>query len=234
MSENDREHFFTCIVNNEDDVDDDNNDDDAILKQAVVQKQNKPRPRIAHCGIARFLRIDQKLITSSHGHSTPSLKISCKSVQPFSRNLANKERKKERKKQTNKQRNQRIKEIDQKQYPVPRSIGDGITIRERTSEADGSRDTNATRRSNASRRSRLSLWSRLSEVSRCSDSSAVTHITRLTSWSGWTWLTSGTLWTRRPGYARLSNSACYTRGTCQQNQRNMERTVRTMTLTADE
>ena len=61
MSENDREHFFTCIVNNEDDVDDDNNDDDAILKQAVVQKQNKPRPRIAHCGIARFLRIDPKL-----------------------------------------------------------------------------------------------------------------------------------------------------------------------------
>jgi len=30
---------------------------------------------------------------ASHGHSTPSLKISCKSVQPFSRNLANKETK---------------------------------------------------------------------------------------------------------------------------------------------
>ena len=37
------------------------------------------------------------LITPSHGHSTPYLKISCKSVQPFSRNLAGKE--------TNKQRN---------------------------------------------------------------------------------------------------------------------------------
>jgi len=31
------------------------------------------------------------LIRSSRGHSTPSLKISCKSVQLFSRNLADKE-----------------------------------------------------------------------------------------------------------------------------------------------
>jgi len=73
-----------------------------------VLKHNKPRPRVAHRGIARLIR-------SSHGHSTPSLKISCKSVQSFSRNLANKETKKERN-----------KEIDRKQYPVPRSIGDGV------------------------------------------------------------------------------------------------------------
>jgi len=87
------------------------------IKQAVVRKHNKPRPRVAHRGIARFLRIDQNVIGSSHGHSTPSLKISCKSVQPFSRNLANKETKKD----VN-------NEIDRKQYPVPRCIGDGVII----------------------------------------------------------------------------------------------------------
>ena len=31
-----------------------------MLKQAVVRKHNKPRPRVAHRGIARFLGIDQK------------------------------------------------------------------------------------------------------------------------------------------------------------------------------
>jgi len=47
-----------------------------------------------------LLELTQNLIRSSHGHSTPSLKISCKSVQPFSRNVADKEeRKKERKRQ---------------------------------------------------------------------------------------------------------------------------------------
>ena len=30
------------------------------LKQAVVLKRNKPRPRVAHRGISRFLGIDQK------------------------------------------------------------------------------------------------------------------------------------------------------------------------------
>jgi len=52
-------------------------------------------------------KLTLNLIRSSRGHSTPSLKILCKSVQPFSRNLADKERKK----QTN-------KEIDRKQYPA--------------------------------------------------------------------------------------------------------------------
>jgi len=46
-------------------------------------------------------------------HSTPSLKISCKSVQQFSCNLADKE--------TN-------KEIDRKQYPVPDTIGGRVMI----------------------------------------------------------------------------------------------------------
>ena len=40
----------------------------------------------------------KNLIRSSHGDSTPSLKISCKSVQPFSCNVADKETKKQRKK----------------------------------------------------------------------------------------------------------------------------------------
>jgi len=49
----------------------------------------------------RLPELTQNWIRSSHGHSTPSLKISCKSVQPFSRNVADKETKKERKKERN-------------------------------------------------------------------------------------------------------------------------------------
>jgi len=49
----------------------------------------------------RLSELTRNLIRSSHGHSTPSLKISCKSVQPFSRNVADKETKKERKKERN-------------------------------------------------------------------------------------------------------------------------------------
>ena len=52
----------------------------------------------------RLPELTQNLIRSSHGHSTLSLKISCKSVQPFSRNVADKEIN---------------KEIARKQYPVP-------------------------------------------------------------------------------------------------------------------
>ena len=49
---------------------------------------------VASCGLPE---LTQNVTRSSHGHSTPSLKISCKSVQPFSRNLADKETKKQRK-----------------------------------------------------------------------------------------------------------------------------------------
>jgi len=42
----------------------------------------------ASCGLSELI---QNVNRSSHGHSTPSLKISCKSVQPFSRNVADKE-----------------------------------------------------------------------------------------------------------------------------------------------
>jgi len=58
-----------------------------------------------------FSELTKNVIRSSHGHSAPSLKISRKSVQSFSRNLADKETNKQRKKQAN-------KEIDTKQYPV--------------------------------------------------------------------------------------------------------------------
>ena len=53
--------------------------------------------------------LTQNWIRSSHGHSAPSLKISCKSVQPFSPNVADKE--------TNKKRNRA------KQNPFPRTGG---------------------------------------------------------------------------------------------------------------
>ena len=53
----------------------------------------------------RLSELTQNVIRSSHGHSTPSLKISCKSVQPFSRDVANIKKTK--------------KEIERKQYPVP-------------------------------------------------------------------------------------------------------------------
>jgi len=69
-------------------------------QQTVVRKHNKPRSRVAHRGLARFLGIDKNVTRSSRGHSTPSLKISW---QPFSRNLADKETKIQRYKQTNKQ-----------------------------------------------------------------------------------------------------------------------------------
>jgi len=68
-------------------------------------------------GATRLSELTQNWIRSSPGHSTPSLKISRKSVQPFSRNLADKETKKQR----NKQRN-RAKTIPRP--PIP--IGDGV------------------------------------------------------------------------------------------------------------
>ena len=69
-------------------------------KQAVVRKHNKPRPVLRIAASRGFSELTKNVIRSSRGHSTPSLKISCKSVQPFSRNLANK--------QTNKQTNNSI------------------------------------------------------------------------------------------------------------------------------
>ena len=86
-------------------------------EQAVVRKHNKPRPRVAHRGIARFLGIDQNQVIPWSLH-TPSLKISCKSVQPFSRNLA----KKETNKDTEIQRNF-PKETNNTRPPLYRELG---------------------------------------------------------------------------------------------------------------
>jgi len=53
-----------------------------------------PRDVICHVTIAAsrgLPELTQNVIRSSYGHSTASLKISCKSVQPFTRNVADKE-----------------------------------------------------------------------------------------------------------------------------------------------
>jgi len=64
-----------------------------------AKAQQTPPPCCASRG---FSELTKNVIRSSHhGHSTPSLKISCKSVLPFCRNLADKETNKERNKQRN-------------------------------------------------------------------------------------------------------------------------------------
>jgi len=62
--------------------------------------------------------LTQNWIRSSHDHSTPSLKISCKSVHPFSHNVADKE--------TNKQRNKERKKSLENNTPSPTRGGVNI------------------------------------------------------------------------------------------------------------
>jgi len=66
-----------------------------LLKQAVVLKHNKLSPRVGIAASRGFSELTKNVIRLSRGHCCPSLKISCKSAQPFSRNLAEKETKKE-------------------------------------------------------------------------------------------------------------------------------------------
>ena len=61
-----------------------------------------PAPMLRIAALRGFSELTQNWIRSSHGHSAPFLKISCKSVQPFSRNLADKETKKDTNKETKK------------------------------------------------------------------------------------------------------------------------------------
>jgi len=89
----------------------------------LCESTTNPVPVLRIAASRGFSELTKNVIRSSHGHSTPFLKISCKSVQPFSRNLANKETKIH----TN-------KEIDRKQYPAPRCIGDGVKSRKRNKE----------------------------------------------------------------------------------------------------
>jgi len=65
-----------------------------ILTSCGAKAQQTPSPYSS--SLHGFSEMIENWIRLSHGHSTPSLKISCKSVQPFSRNLANKETKKEK------------------------------------------------------------------------------------------------------------------------------------------
>jgi len=55
------------------------------------QSTTNPVPVLRIAASRGFSELTKNVTRSSYGHSTPSLKISCKSVQPFSRNLANKE-----------------------------------------------------------------------------------------------------------------------------------------------
>jgi len=111
------------------------------VKQSVVKiitQTNKlwcksttnPFPVLRNAHASRgFSELTKNVIRSSHGHSTLFLKISCKSVQPFSRNLANKETKKQRKIHAYeyKQRN-RPKTIPRP--PIYRGRGKNIKVQE--------------------------------------------------------------------------------------------------------
>jgi len=66
------------------------------------ESTTNPVPVLRIAASRGYSELTQNWIISSHGHFAPSLKISCKSVQPFSRNLANKETKKQRNKETKK------------------------------------------------------------------------------------------------------------------------------------
>jgi len=72
------------------------------LNKLWCKSTTNPIPVLRITASHGFSELTKNVIRSSHGHPAPSLKISCKSVQPFSCNLANKETKKERNKQTNK------------------------------------------------------------------------------------------------------------------------------------
>jgi len=86
------------------------------------ESTTNPAPVLRIAVSSGFSELAQNAIRSTRGHSTPSLKISCKSVQPFSRNLADKETKIQINKQTKKEKNR------SKTIPRPRSTGVGVMI----------------------------------------------------------------------------------------------------------
>ena len=59
------------------------------------ESTTNPVPVLRIAAARGFSELTKNVMRSSYGHSTPSLKISCKSVYPFSRNLDNKETKKD-------------------------------------------------------------------------------------------------------------------------------------------
>jgi len=78
-------------------------------------KHNKPAPVLRIAASRGFSELTQNRIKSSHGHCAPSLKISCKSVKPFCRKLADKETNKE----TMKQRNKETRKSTENNTPSP-------------------------------------------------------------------------------------------------------------------
>ena len=87
---------------------------------AVMRKHNKPHPCVVHCSIMRFLGIDQKCnqVVPWSLHTFPE---NFMQIDPAIFSQSCWQRNKEMNKQTN-------KEIDQKQYPVPDTIGGGVHI----------------------------------------------------------------------------------------------------------
>jgi len=111
------------------------------VKQAVVRGTTNPAP-CCHLANAtdselwpvitnkltfdmptRLPELTPNLIRSSLDHSSPSLKISCKSAQPFSRNVADKETKKERKKERKKETNKQTQKSPENNTPPPTGAG---------------------------------------------------------------------------------------------------------------
>jgi len=62
-----------------------------IYNKLWCESTTNPTPVLRIAVSRGFSELTKNVIRSSHGHSTPSQKISCKSVQPFSRNLTDKE-----------------------------------------------------------------------------------------------------------------------------------------------
>jgi len=72
-----------------------NTSGNAVMKQlntsCSVKAQKNPVPVLRIAASRGFSELTKNVIRSSHGYSTPSLKISCKMVEPFYGNLADKE-----------------------------------------------------------------------------------------------------------------------------------------------
>jgi len=89
-----------------------------LCNKLWCESTTNPVPVLRIAASHGFSELTKNVTRSSHGHSTPSLKIPCKSAQPFSCNLADKETKKQR----------RYKGIDRKQYPVTDTNNNGHTL----------------------------------------------------------------------------------------------------------
>ena len=59
----------------------------SIKNMLWCESTTNPVPVLCIAASRGFLEFTKNVIRSSHGHSAPALQISCKSVQPFSRNL---------------------------------------------------------------------------------------------------------------------------------------------------